>query len=239
MKPFLHLPFQKHKYRVTEGWRYSEEEQAIHDFKGHGAVDFALPRGTPVYDATNGIAISSYSCRLIKRQSKLARYKGKLVGVGLGYFVQIYHPSRKLYTAYGHLQKIAPGIAFHHPHERGHVLWPVGHKVKPAALKSYAFAAKVKKGQLIGFVGDSGLTWGYNDYLARPDPKRFPSWDEVHLHFEVFVRVGSRGKKKYFDPYGIKGVFKDYPDSYRKGARFIQNKTLWLLDEHHRPKFTR
>lgn len=240
LRSFLTLPFGKQKYQVTEGWKYAEAEQAIHGMGGHGGVDFALPRGTKVFAVLDGWAVASYFFYPVKNhEGRPLLYKEKKVGMGLGYFVQIYHPEADLYTSYGHLESSVPSIKFRKPRKVGKIYWPVGHKIDPQKLKDYPWATFVKKGEVIGFVGDSGLTWGYQDYPVRPDPKEYPSWDETHMHFEVFTRLGSKKKKKYLDPYGIKGEAKDYPDSYRKGLEMgIKGPVLWILDKDGLPKFT-
>lgn len=232
LQPFLYLPFKEQSYRISEGWDYSEEEEAIHGFEGHGAIDFELPRETPVLAAAEGWAIASYFGYPLKKEGQPVLYQGKPVGFGLGYFVQIYHPQAKLYTIYGHLEQVADAIKFHAPRGRGGYLWPVGHKIAPEKLASHRLATSVKRGQAIGLVGDSGITWGYSDFPKRPDPEHYPSWDEVHLHFEVFARVGSRQRKKFFDPFGIKSTAQDYPDSHKSGTKLGEKSpVLWILGE--------
>ncbi len=238
MEAFLCLPFKKQKYQITEGWHYSEGEKAVHGFSGHGAIDFALPRGAEVLAAADGFAMASYFGYPLKKDGKPKLHKGKPVGFGLGYFVQIYHPGQDLFTTYAHLESIDPKIPFYKPRKKGDHLFPFGHKIDPKREDYHTFTVKVKKGEVLGFVGDSGITWGYADYPKRPSPKQFPSWDEVHLHFEVFQRVGSRKVKKYFDPFGIKGGPKDYPDSFKKGSALGEKSPLlWVLDKNGLPQF--
>lgn len=200
----------------------------------HGGVDFALPRGTDALAVADGWAIASYFWKPVKNLDGSSKvYQDKEVGMGLGYFVQIYHPHIDLYTTYGHLDKISKDIPFHRPIKKKEIFWPIGHKIKPKDLPKYNFAKFVKKGDVIGGVGDSGLTWGYQDD---------PSWDEPHLHFEVFKRVGSRGNKKYFDPFGMKATFNDYPDSYRLSNIKQTGKkgpVLWRTDQEGMPMFSR
>jgi murein DD-endopeptidase MepM/ murein hydrolase activator NlpD len=243
LKKFLYLPLKRTDYQITEGWRYSEEEKNIHGVSGHGGIDFSVPRGTEVLSAADGWAIASYYWKSLKNQDGSQRtLKDKEIGMGLGYFVQIYHPQENLYTSYGHLDRVSEEIPFHRPIERNGVFWPVGHKVKPENLPHYKYAKFVKTGEVIGFVGDSGLTWGYRDYPQRPDPNKYPSWDGIHLHFEVFNRVGSRGNKKYFDPFGIKSNFNDYPDSDRLNNRKnmgTKSFVLWLIDQEGMPQFSK
>lgn len=235
LKPFLYLPFKKQKYQISEGWNYSEEEKKIHSFLGHGGIDFALPKGTEIYAVADGIAIASYySYKLNKK------YKGKEIWFGLGYFVQIYHPQYKMFITYAHFSEIDPAIKFHKPKKRNNYFWPVGHKVLPEKLEQYKFASKVKKGQLIGYSGNSGLGWGKCDYSQKSNSSKFISWDEPHLHFEIFVRQGSKRKKKYFDPCGIKNQSVYYPDSFRiqnRGNMGKEGNILWLIGKDGMPQF--
>ena len=89
----------------------------------HTGVDWAATIGTPIMAAGNGVI-------------EEAKYKGDY-----GNYARIRH-ANGYHTAYGHMQRLAPGIA-------------VG--------------TKVRQGQVIGYVGNTGLSQG------------------PHLHFEVLV----------------------------------------------------
>ena len=91
--------------------------------KMHTGVDFAAPRGTPIYSAGNGTVL----------QAKRAG--------GYGNQVKIKH-ANGYETAYGHMSSFARGLS---PGDR------------------------VRQGQLIGYVGSTGLSTGN------------------HLHYEVLV----------------------------------------------------
>lgn len=174
------------------------------------------------------------------KNGKYVLYKKKRVWFGLGYFVQIYHPKYDIFTTYAHLSEISSKIKVHASRKISRFFIPVGHKILPEKLEQYKFAVKIRKGDLIGYSGDSGLGWGYSDYLERPDPKKHPSWAETHLHFEVFVRGGSRRTKKHFDPYGIKNEGSYYPDSFHiqnRGNMGSKGDILWLLDKEGMPQF--
>lgn len=112
--------------------------------------------------------------------------------------------------------------------------------MSPAKLVEYRQATQVKKGQLLGYSGCSGLGWGCSDYPpTKENIRKYISWDEPHLHFEVFIRAGSKGKKKYFDPYGIKEQSSFYPDSSRfqnRGNMGRKGDILWMLDKEGMPK---
>lgn len=91
--------------------------------KKHAGVDFAAPRGTPIYAAGDGVIV---------RMSPFSSY---------GNYVRIRHRAG-LDTAYAHMSKFKPG------------------------LRS---GARVKQGQVIGYVGTTGRSTG------------------PHLHYEVIV----------------------------------------------------
>ena len=189
--------------------------------KTHYAVDFDAPRGTPVYASAAGFAVTSLHIAYGRQ------YQGKRIGYALGRFVQIWHPGQKVYTQYAHLDRVASGVPYIAPQRTktgsGTSLYDPTIVYRPVSefLKVAKF---VRKGQLIGYVGDSGLSWGYDEGLKRPDPAKYPSWDETHLHFEVFDR-DEKGKKDHrYDPFGIYGDGADY-------VSWIQTtKGLWLKD---------
>jgi len=222
--PYLQLPLKSWGLRITEGWFYSEKEKKIHGYKIHGGIDFKAQRGEPVYAAASGWASSSYHNRLVKNKDGSERiYKGKFITNGLGYFVQIYHPENGRYAQYAHLEKIVPKIPFGKPRKRGETYHPYGYKVKPEKMKNSRWFVWVNQGELIGYVSDSGLNWGYDDYPQRPDPCRYPSWDEVHLHFEEFSRDKKGEKGQQRDPFNIYSTSKDYPKSIQQISKTI----LW------------
>lgn len=254
----LLLPFTEQDYQVSAGWLYDQPEQSIHGFTGHGGVDFALPVGTPIYAPHSGWAIASYFNRPILENGQPRLYQGKYLRIGYGWFVQIWHPDWQVWTNYSHLDQIADGLKIHQPRvvaitkisdaaarlvDRSDKTywsnyWPVGHKLSGDRLESYPFVTKVKAGQLLGYVGDSGIGWGYVDYPTRPDSIFNPSWDPPHLHFELFIRYGSRLAKKGFDPYGLKSSAKDYPDPHRRGAKLgDKSPLLWKLGPNGLPQF--
>lgn len=235
------MPFGKQPYRVTEGWFYSRWENTVHGLWGHAGVDFELSRGTDVMAAASGWAMSSYYRRpYFDKKGKPLLYEGKRIEMGLGYFVQIYHPEVKRYTLYAHLGKVAEKIPYS-PARRlknGKIV-PANLKVSPEKMSKHFRFVWVKRGEKIGKVGDSGICWGYDDFPQRPNPKKFPTWDEIHLHFEELARDlkdGSRQKMPR-DPYDIYWLGDKYPDLEREeNIKYLGLKTLWRLEKGW-PKF--
>jgi murein DD-endopeptidase MepM/ murein hydrolase activator NlpD len=127
----LQLGSPVHNARMTSpwGWRI---HPVLKVRKFHKGVDFAAPRGTPVYAAEDGV---------IEDQGWRGNY---------GRYVRIRHNDR-VETAYAHLAKFAAGL---HP------------------------GSHVRKGQVIAYVGASGLATGN------------------HLYYEVLV------DKNQVDPAG-------------------------------------
>lgn len=202
-KPFLSVPFsyaEREKLTISEGWKYTEEEKAVHGYATHYAVDFAAPRGTPIYAATSGYAISSFHI------AYAGEHEGKKVGFGLGRFVQIWNPQQKVYVSYSHLDGVGAGIPYIAPKKgktaEGLVTYDPTIVYQPLA-EVMKVAKFVRKGQLVGYVGDTGLSWGYQENLTKRDVKKYPSWDETHLHFEVYRRSAGGSKAERYDPFGF------------------------------------
>ncbi len=219
---FLTLPFKDGaEFRVAEGWLYSDEERKIHGRTIHNGIDFAAPRGTPVYAAADGLAIASFDTEAD------GTWQGKQIGFGYGRFVQVYHPETDSFTLYSHLESFALSISYEQPLRSKFGYEPVLPKTK-AEVEQHQ-TTPIKKGDLIGYVGDTGLTWGYAETpTQRPDPEQFPSWDEPHLHFEVFSYED--GQKVSYDPYGI------YRQASQYNSGSVIGETLWFLDENNQPR---
>ena len=227
----LSIPFEGPEFpEITESWLYSNAERAIHGYANHGGVDWAAPRGTPVYAAADGYAISSTHI------SPLARtYQGKTVGFGLGEFVQIWHPKQGVFTSYSHLSKVDSGIPYFKPTCNGGACDP--EVVYNDGKFSEDEGEFIKRGDLVGYVGDSGLSWGYEE---KPRGKRvsqnsYPSWDETHLHFETYTRAAPNfGKSRRYDPFGIYGRLGQYNNS-----SYTLSGSLWKIDTNGSAEFAK
>lgn len=220
---FLKIPFQEGTdFRVTEGWNYSKEEKNIHNLHFHQAIDFSVPRNTPVYAADDGYAIASSQISYLDKN-----YQNKKIGYAYGNFVQIWHPEQKIFTLYAHLEKISDDIPYLPPIKYKDAWIPVGiqNQLSSSIFQKSIF---IRQGDLIGYAGDSGLSWGYKEFpQLRPNPIEFPSWDEVHLHFEVLKRNKDGLKLENFDPYGIYGEVSGYEENLNP------EKSLWILDDNN------
>ena len=131
-KKFLvRKPLEEGVMRSAYGWR---RHPILGYSKMHTGVDWAAPRGTPIYASGNGVV-------------ERVGWEG-----GYGKYVRIRH-SFGYETAYGHMSGFARGIAA---------------------------GSRVRQGQLIGYVGSTGLSTG------------------PHVHYEVLVNG------RFVDPVRIK-----------------------------------
>lgn len=221
---FLSIPFSRGtEYRVLQGWIYSAREQAIYHAQDHMAIDFATRRGTPVLAAADGLALATYQCE------PGGTYKGKRVGKGLGLFVQVWHPERQVFTMYGHLSAVAKEIPYYKPEIHGEYYEPVI-VYRPGDQISSVQTKTVRRGEVIGSVGDTGCYWGYKETPGqRPDPQKYPSLDGPNLHYQVYKR-GSSGKiDSWYDPFGIYGKAVEYQNPT------LPDTSLWLLGREGLP----
>lgn len=230
-KPFLYLPFAGKfgKPNISEGWIYSKEEQNIHHREIHFGVDFKLERNTPILAPTHGYAVSSYHLAYLD-----TTYQEKKVGFGLGLFVEIWDPVAGVFVVLAHLENIELGIYYLEPereYSSGYDTWNPLH-IYGSLDEKLKFATKVSRGAVIGYSGNSGLSWGFQEGpRVRPNDSTLKSWDEPHLHFEVYTRKLHNKKwvkDKRFDPYGIYSDYTEYSGTQRETG-------LWLVDDNGLP----
>lgn len=247
---YLYLPFKESElvrspenyaiYDITEGWTYSDFEHSVHGFRTHSGVDLAVDYGTRVYAPCDGFAMSSYATRwLYNADGKIRTYQGKPMRFGLGYFVQIYNPDENRYVILGHLSDTPKNMPFSMPAQEKNDWVPTNQTVPIKQMSSHPFMTKVKRGDLIGYVGYSGIGWGYEDYFEgskRPnaiDPEKQKNWDEPHVHFEEYflnLRTGSREDRRCV--YGLYKDYTSYPTPKRRGylgqdALLVKSRSGW------------
>ncbi len=225
MKPFLTLPFKLELYKIGGGWFYRPQDliTKVGGSNRHFAIDLYLSQGTPVLAAASGWAISSYHHFLLRKKSdrrRFIRYRGKLFGSGQGNFVVIYHPRQRLFTQYGHLERVNPTIPFYKPKKKRGLVQPPVERFQPR-LFNQKNARRVKGGEVIGWVGGSGIIGG---------------WDKPHLHFELYRYRDREGKKpgdSFLDPYDIYKTANHYPWPGHK--RPMGDNHLWVLGKRGLP----
>jgi len=149
----------------------------------HGAIDYKAAVGTPVFASADGIAMSSSQPPVATKDT-------------YGTFVLVKHPNG-FSTLYAHLSAVAPGIASFPSDQRSN--------------STFGSWTPVKRGDLIGFVGNSGTTYD-------------------HLHFEAAennVGTYTGHVQGRVDPYDLNGTATSYPPA---GAKFngCGPNFLWL-----------
>jgi murein DD-endopeptidase MepM/ murein hydrolase activator NlpD len=232
ISPFLTLPVKN--FVISEGWDYDAELPFHPDIPRHFAVDFRVPRGTPVYAAADGFAVQSFQTFYLDKLDQPGVHewrKNRRLGFGIGHFIQIWHPEQQVFTSYCHLDRVAGIIPYVPPVEEHPGLFNPTVVYQP--LEEVLRVSKpVQRGQLIGYVGDTGLSMDYEEKPELPrNPSLFPSWDLPHLHFEVYTRNAAGRKEFRWDPYGIYGKTPDYAS-----GKPATDGNLWLLDSQGKPK---
>lgn len=140
-------PLDVSKARMTSGfgWRV---HPVLKDKRFHKGVDYAAPKGTPVYATEDGIV-------------GMAQWRGNY-----GKLITIKH-SEHVETYYAHLADFAPGI-------------------RPGV--------GVKKGDVIGYVGRTGLATGNHLYyeVAVNDERIDPLADDLNAQVNVLAAAVQR-----------------------------------------------
>jgi hypothetical protein len=234
MKPFLTIPLAANapRHEISQGWNYSQEELDIHpDIPIHYAVDFPEPWGTPLYAPADGLAVASYHTYDMKDS------RGRTIGYGLGLFVQIWHEAAQLYSAYAHLSGINNEKIPYMPPEMENGNWQPKKALYVSVDALKETARPVNLGDLIGFVGYTGLRLDYEEVPANPplvDPQKDKTWDPhgPHLHWTVYTRTSDGGQKdERYDPFGIYGEREAY------ASVFTNAKGLILANPDGSPRF--
>ncbi|MBD3240527.1 MAG: peptidoglycan DD-metalloendopeptidase family protein, partial [Chitinivibrionales bacterium] len=104
-KQFLKAPLRYS--RISSGYSFSRKHPILGIFRPHLGIDYAAPRGTPVYAAADGVVT----------------YSGWLNGYGN--FVRLTHGASYT-TCYGHLHRINSGIREGARVSQGQMLGTVG-----------------------------------------------------------------------------------------------------------------
>jgi hypothetical protein len=187
---------------------------------------------------------SYFSFPIRESDGSIHKYLSKEVYFGLGYFVHMYNPQVKRLVTLGHMSEIDSAIPFSIPiYDKTKDIWkPINHQVLAEDIPSHPLWVKVKRGQIVGRLGFSGVRWGYDEYAPDasrptvPDPNVYSSYDEPHVHFEDATRDRITGKKIWQrDPYDIYLTHGNYPTHKRK--RNIGKESLFLLNSQGLPLF--
>jgi len=230
--PFLKLPFRARDGRLslydTQGWITSPDELAIDgEVNGdlHRANDLELVTtsdfgyGLPILAAASGRAYFSYQY-IAGSWTDPATGVTHQVGWGAGLFVEIRHAKDQpgnagWVTQYIHLSRIVPGIPYLRPdpvndlNDPAHPDWtPSG--IFQADDTLWDFGVPVQQGQVIGYMGDTGIGLDWKDAfdpntgkVASRNRQAQPPWDPPQLHFQLYQGRVSSVKQNIVDPFGL------------------------------------
>lgn len=146
-------------------------------------------------------------------------------------------------TQFFHMKDVAPGITYLPPVRQADVVAHNGQRIKiwtPVVNKPQEYmrqnASPVKKGQLIGWVGDTGINFGYDDNFnvetGKVEPRdryKLPPWDPqgvpllvspdnaAQVHQQSYIGRGpapTYSRQNNFDLYDLYAEVKPYHNSY-------------------------
>lgn len=146
-------------------------------------------------------------------------------------------------TQFFHLKEVAPGITYLPPIRQPDVVAYNGQKIKiwtPLVNKPQEYmrqhASKITRGQLIGWVGDTGINFGYDDdfnvatgKVAARDRRALPPWDPqgvplltsldraAQIHQQSYIGRGpapTHSRQNSFDMYDLYAKVKPFNNPY-------------------------
>lgn len=223
----------------------------MHWLKQHSAIDYSLPYGADVLAPTEWYIIASYHNAFLKEKWYFRLYQWVKMHYWLWWYVQIWNPKNNVFVVLWHLSSIDSLIPVSAPIptpgkngavNRRDPTWVTSNTDIIQQMiddtKVHPILWYVKRWQRIGTVWVSGLEWDDNMITSAPVPREpeYPqtlSWDEPHIHFEVFTVVD--WKKQLIDPYNMYRDFIWYPDSNTIRTRL--GKTLFQQTEKWRIRF--
>lgn len=207
--------------RISGGWTLALDEEAIIGPAGHEAFDLDGVIGTPVVAMFDGWAIGSFQsgvirgavappleAPLINEDWTSPQGRSGYLGLG-GRLVEVYSdltlPGMGRVTAqYFHLDQINFRTVTYITPERATPrrslttgeeipIWYPGGIVQPQA-ELIKIAKRVRAGDIIGWIGDTGINFGYSDdfdpltgEVRQRNRDELPSWDPPQVHVQCYV----------------------------------------------------
>jgi len=214
---------------------------------------FAVEYGTPIISPVDGWAMCSYQSYYVEDNAGNQLFlDNKPYKLGGGIFFQIVTTINGVDRVIQgfHMSKADPSIPWFPPtYDPDKSRWnPTNHNLPFDAYKSGQYAARVKVGQILGYVGYSGFAWGYEEFQGDPkpeveiDPQVYKTWDPAgaHLHLEEGMRfidekTGKTIKATPRDVLGVYGVAAQCPSPSNKGVSMT--KPLVFVDQNGLPLF--
>lgn len=236
------------KLEMSSGWYIAEDERGVIGDDFHEALDFEGPLcGTPVLAVADGWAVASYQSGIARGgkapynpadpanpdtdwRDPVTKREGWLGFSGLFVELQTNVPMPGYQNAvaqYFHLAAVNPKIKWLQPERQEDTITWNGKRVAnwfPAGIRQSQedirkIATPVKRGDVIGWLGDTGINFGWNDRLEPKygivwprNRQAEPPWDPqgagvttplayaCQLHLEFYSgRSATFGKLNRFD----------------------------------------
>lgn len=282
--------------RMTSGWLIAEDERGVVGDDSHEALDFeGLPCGTPILAIADGWAVASYQSGAVRGgkaafnpadpsnpdtdwRDPINGHEGFLGYAGLFVELQtnVQVPGYQNAVAqYFHLGAVNPSIRWLDPVRQADTPTWDGKQIVnwyPAGISQTQgdirrIATPVKRGDVLGWMGDTGINFGYND---RFDPTSHtvlprnrlaePPWDPqgagvttpidhaCQLHLEFYSgrdQAGSKiGRFDGFDKYdritGVPGTPSySNPDNPRPGVFVMGPHPIFKRDKTGNPEYAK
>jgi murein DD-endopeptidase MepM/ murein hydrolase activator NlpD len=274
--PFLRLPFRASdawdSLYDTEGWFTSPDELPIvGETNGdlHRANDLEFVRshdhgyGLPVLAAADGRAYYSYQY-IAGSWTDPATGITHQVGLGGGLFVEVRHAkdqpgNRGWVTQYIHLSRVAAGLPYLAPEAEDDPNDPAHPDWFPAPITQdddtlWNVGVPVRQGQVIGYMGDTGIGLDWKDNFDVATGKVAPRnravlrpWDPTQLHFQLYQGRVNGAKQNIVDPFGLYSQVcpgewnphapRQNPYGKVPGHLKAGHVTAWVTDHSGRPQY--
>jgi murein DD-endopeptidase MepM/ murein hydrolase activator NlpD len=239
---------------IATGFHYTRREIEVHGVETHNAIDFDLPRGTPVLAPADGYYVATYGEVLIRDKHgepvtrSLAEAKagnphnrdfrppqhGQRWPIYYGSFVVQGWHGRGRYTQYAHLDAVDPHIPYYPPSEseQGDLHFSPTLRASVREYGSGRIGAWLKAGDRIGVVGMTGCGWGARCYDAasfdaadRPDFSRADYTYYTSPHLHFMVFGARRPRSR--KPSAFWDPFGIYGDLY---SGYPDHRSEWSAE---------
>lgn len=197
---------------IASGYNYSKAEISVHGVEVHRAIDFVIPRGTPILAPADGYYVASYGEFLLRnedgspRMVSLAQAKagnphtkhlnpppgpGPWPAYFGSYVVQGWH-TRGRYTQYAHVDWVNPKIPFYPPYEvldenkvkTGDIAHSLALRLPVVEYRNHLVAAYIKAGEVIAESGMTGMGWAKPTWdFAKLDKSGRPDFRGVNYYY--------------------------------------------------------
>ncbi|HEX6461936.1 MAG TPA: hypothetical protein VFZ58_01540 [Candidatus Saccharimonadales bacterium] len=229
--PFTTQPFRERdalgSLVATQGWIVSPDEEQFVDGPGeHRAIDYEFhnraDKGFGVRVLVPNDACIYYSFQAFVCDNL---HNDKRVGCSAGLFAEMITDSGWV-VQIAHLDQVNPKIPYLAAEPDGpHGWFPAGAVTKSSTVLK-TLGVRMKAGELLGLMGDTGITYGYYDnfqvidgrgVVLPRDRQAFPNWEEGYAQAHIAYyggRAEGGAHQRNTDPFGWYGQISPSLDQY-------------------------